>query len=215
MKEEATVNQRSAASAKRRLRWTAPVAFVVTVVLVFALVVAVHATETAKGPVTIQSGAFVKPASAKSPNFSLPVLQPPAGQPTSQAPVTLRSLVGHPVVLNMWSSSCTVCKAETPAIEAVAAREHAVSFVGVDTIDQKAAALDFLRKFHVSYLQLSDPNEVVGSGYAIPGLPVSVFISARGKVVGEYLGALTVKTLTHYLASLFGLHVPLSATSAR
>jgi hypothetical protein len=37
---------------------------------------------------------------------------------------------------------------------------------------------------------------------------VTVFVSARGKVVGEYLGALTTMTLTHYLSSLFHVHVP-------
>lgn len=211
MEDEAGTRDRAAAAAvaRRRLRWVAPIAFLVTVVVIFALVVAVRATETSSQPATIQSAGFTRPASTTPARFALPVLQQASGQPTPRSTVTMGTLTGRPVVLNMWSSSCTVCKAETPAVESVAKRAgRTVTFVGVDTIDQKPAALAFLRRYHVTYLQLFDPNETVGSGYAIPGLPVTVFVSAKGKVVGEYLGALNARTLTHYLASLFGVRVP-------
>lgn len=211
MKGVATDRAAAAEAARRRMRWTAPVAFVVTVLVVFALVVAVHTTEHAGAPRMIQSGGFSMPAERTPARFSLPVLQPAAGQAQAEGTVSMASLLGKPVVLNMWSSTCAVCKQETPAVESVARRVgSAVTFVGVDTIDQKASAIAFLRRYGVSYLQLYDPSEQVGSAYAIPGLPVTVFVSARGKVVGEYLGALTTMTLTHYLTSLFHVHVPAS-----
>lgn len=199
----------AAAAARRRMRWTAPIAFVVTVLVVFALVVAVRAAEQVSGPRTIHTGGFVTPSTRSPDQFALPVLQPAAGRPAQAGgTVTMASLLGKPVVLTMWSSTCSVCKQETPAVEAVARRAgHAVRFVGVDTIDHKASATAFLRRYGVTYLQLFDPSEQVGAGYHIPGLPVTVFVSARGHVVGEYLGALDQKTLTHYLASLFRVHV--------
>jgi thiol-disulfide isomerase/thioredoxin len=200
---------RAAAAARRRMRWMAPVAFLVTVLVVFALVVAIHTTERLNGPATIQSAGFAKPTIKTAARFSLPVLQPATGQPQPGSSVTMSSLRGKPVVLNMWSSTCSVCKTETPAVEAVAKRAgSAVTFVGVDTVDQKASAIAFLRRYGVTYLQLFDPNEKVASAYAIPGLPVTVFVSAQGKVAGEYLGALNGKTLRHYLTSLFHVHVP-------
>lgn len=209
MEAEVTDRAAAAAAARRRMRWTAPIAFVATVAVVFALVVAVHATEHANAPRMIESGGFSMPSDRTPARFSLPVLQPASGQAQAAGAVTMASLAGKPVVLNMWSSTCSVCKQETPAVESVARRVgRAVTFVGVDTIDQKASALAFLHRYGVSYLQLYDPNEQVGSAYAIPGLPVTVFVSARGKVVGEYLGALTTMTLTHYLSSLFHVHVP-------
>lgn len=199
----------AATAARRRMHWMAPIAFLVTVGVIFALVVAVHETEHLGGPATIQSGGFAKANTKLAHRFSLPVLQPATGQAQAAGAVTMASLSGKPVVLNMWSSSCSVCKTETPAVESVAKRAgSAVTFVGVDTIDQKASAIAFLRRYGVTYLQLFDPNEHVGSDYAIPGLPVTVFVSAKGKVVGEYLGALNAKTLTHYLSSLFHVHVP-------
>lgn len=204
-----------AAAARHRLRWVAPLAFAMTVIVVFALVVAVHATEHLQGTTTIQSAGFAKPGRTRPVSFSLPVLEPASGGASSggasSGAVTMASLAGRPLVLNMWSSSCSVCKSEMPAVESVARRSgDAVTFVGVDTIDQEPDALAFLRRYHVTYLQLFDPKEVVGSGYAIPGLPVTVFVSARGRVVGEYLGALSAKTLTHYLTSLFGVRLAAS-----
>lgn len=198
-----------AAHLSRRLKWLVPLALLATFAIVVALVEAVHSSSRMNSPTMIQTAGFHAPTSTTPVRFSLPVLQPAMGTAASSQPVSMSSLRGKPVVLNMWASTCTVCKQETPAIESVAKQMGGkVDFVGVDTIDQRTAALGFLSRYGVSYLQLFDPNETVGAGYDIPGLPVSVFVSARGKVLGEYLGALNTMTLTHYLRTLFGVRVP-------
>ena len=194
----------------RHLRWLVPLAVVLLVFLVVAVVEATRESGNLSQPTAVQSSGFFHPSEATAAPFALPVLQAAAsGAARAGTTVTMSSLAGKPVVLNMWSSSCTVCKQETPAMESVARRVGgAVRFVGVDTIDQKSAALDFLHRYDVSYLQLFDPGEHVGSSYGIPGLPVTVFVAADGKVVGGYLGALGTTTLDHYLRTLFGVRVP-------
>lgn len=184
-------------------------ALALSVVVVVALVEALHqSTPPVRAAMTQTPAGFYKPSRTMPVAFSLPVLQAAASSPAGTGQVTMASLRGEPVVLNMWSSSCTVCKSETPAMESVARRVRgAVKFVGVDTLDQRGAGLGFLHRYQVSYLQLFDPAEHVGSGYGIPGLPVTVFVSAHGKVVGEYLGALSTKSLAHYLATLFGVRL--------
>src|SRR5487761_1088627 len=135
-------------AAVRHLRWLVPLALG----LVVAVVAAVHQSDKIGGTATIETAGFYTPSSATPVPFSLPVLQAAAGVPLPGAhPVTMASLGGKPVVLNMWSSSCSVCKTETPAMEAVARRVGgAVRFVGVDTIDQRPAALQFLHRYGVS-----------------------------------------------------------------
>lgn len=194
----------------RRLRWLIPLAIALLAFVIVALVEAIHDSDELSKPTTIQSAGFYTPSKTAPAPFSLPVLQLAAsGSPGAGKTVTMSSLLGKPVVLNMWASTCTVCRAETPDVESVARRVgDAVTFVGVDTLDEKTAALAFLHRYHVTYLQLFDPNEQVGSRYAIPGLPVTVFVSTRGKVVGEYLGALNTRTLEHYLKTLFGVYRP-------
>jgi thiol-disulfide isomerase/thioredoxin len=187
-----------------------PLGVAALVFLVVALVVSIHQSDTMNSMTTIQTDGFSHPDVTTPVRFSLPVLQATASATSDEAgSVSMASLHGKPVVLNMWSSSCTVCKQETPAVESVARRVGgAVEFVGVDTADQTGTALRFLHRYHVTYLQLFDPDEEVGSGYGIPGLPVTVFVSGSGKVVGEYLGALNAKTLAHYLETLFAVRVP-------
>lgn len=186
-----------------------PLAVVLLAFVVIAGIEAVHQSDKLSGSTEIQTAGFHAPTSPRPVAFSLPVLQAATHDPASSGErVTMASLRGKPLVLNMWSSFCSVCKQETPAVEAVARRlGTAVRFVGIDTLDQRSTALAFLHRYHVTYLQLFDNSERVGSGYGIPGLPVSVFISPRGAVVGEYLGALNSKTLGHYLRTLFGVRV--------
>ena len=194
----------------RHLRWLVAVGLAALVLVVVALVVSIHESDTMGSMATIQTAGFSQPGRMTPVPFSLPVLQPGAAAPAHETGfVSMASLRGRPLVLNMWGSYCTVCRRETPAVEAVARRVGAaVRFVGVDTADQRGTALRFLRRYRVTYLQLFDPGERVASGYGVQGLPVTVFVSGSGSVVGEYFGALDAKTLTHYLGTLFGVRVP-------
>lgn len=204
------VGERGPPAPIRHMRWLVPVAVALLAFVIFAAVQASHDSKAMSGSTTIQTAGFYLPSQTAPVPFSLPVLQPAvSGSSGGGSTVTMSSLVGKPVVLNIWSSSCTICRAETPAMESVAKRTGGtVRFVGVDTVDQRATALAFLHRYAVSYLQLFDSSEQVGSGYGIQGFPVTVFVSGHGKVVGEYLGGLSTKTLAHYLKTLFGVRVP-------
>jgi thiol-disulfide isomerase/thioredoxin len=172
-------------------------AVVLTGVAVFAIV---QALQYSSAPTTPSGIGEFTPKNATPVAFSLPPLTA-SGHGTK---TTMSELVGTPVVLNMWSSTCVVCKSESPAIESVEKTLGGrVKFIGVDSADERGAALGFLHKYGVTYPQLFDPTAVVATGYGIPGLPVTVFISAAGKVVGENVGALSVTTLRHYLSVLF------------
>lgn len=144
---------------------------------------------------------FFKPKSSQPVAFSLPLLTSAA----ASGNVTLASDLGKPLVINLWSTTCTVCVKETPAIESVARKVGGdVKFVGIDTLDERGPAQAFVRRYGVTYQELFDPQGTVADAYGAPGLPVSIFVSGSGRVVGENLGALTTTSLTHYLETLFG-----------
>ncbi len=124
---------------------------------------------------------------------------------TGKRTVTLSALEGKPLVINLWATYCSVCKQETPAIAAVAAREKGrVSFVGIDSLEPASTGEAFVKRYHVGYLELSDPTASVDLAYGYSALPITIFISPAGKLVGENLGALTVTSLDHYIVQLFG-----------
>jgi thiol-disulfide isomerase/thioredoxin len=185
-----------------RLRLLLVVAALVTGLAVLGVIKTIHYSAAQSGSSATAPGFFV-PKSSKPVAFSLP----PLNLTGKGARTSLSQLVGKPLVVNLWASTCTVCTTETPAFETVArAMGGRVTFVGIDTLDESlGAGLAFEKRFHVTYRQLYDSSGIVANGYGIPGLPVTVFVSAGGKVVGENVGALSATSLRHYLSVLFGV----------
>lgn len=185
-----------------RLRLLVVIAVLVTGFIVLAIVGTLRYSSGVRTGVQTTTVGFFVPKSTTPVSFSLPPLTATAKGPRT----TLSQLVGKPLVVNLWASTCTVCTTETPALESVArSLGGRVTFVGIDTADESfAAGLAFVRRYKVTYRQLYDSRAQVADGYGVPGLPVTVFVAADGKVVGENIGALSPTSLRHYLAVLFG-----------
>jgi hypothetical protein len=78
-----------------------------------------------------------------------------------------------------------------------------IAFIGIDTNDTKGAALSFLAKVHVTYPSAFDPTGTLAQTYGLYGLPVTVFISANGRVQGRHIGELHANTLRTALSQAF------------
>jgi thiol-disulfide isomerase/thioredoxin len=182
----------------RRLWFLVTLGLVVTALAVVSLVKAMSVTEGGHALSQEPEVGFVVPHRTRPVAFRLQSID---GKRT----VTLSTLEGKPLVINLWATYCSVCKQETPAIAAVAAREKGhVTFVGIDSLEPASAGAAFAAHYHVGYLELSDPTASVDLAYGYSALPITLFISPSGKLLGENLGALTVSSLDHYLVRLFG-----------
>ena len=135
-----------------------------------------------------------------APTFSLPEVLVPSRQ------LTLADFRGRPLVLNFWASWCYPCQTEMPLLEsAYRSARGAVQFVGVDTDDSRKAAAAFLARTHVSYMSLFMPRPgPVSTSYQLEGLPITVFISARGRMLGRHVGQLNAATLRAAMDLAFG-----------
>ena len=111
---------------------------------------------------------------------------------------------GTPVVLNLWASWCTPCRAEMPAIDAAAARHPGVKFVGVAVQDDNQAAEDFARELGVTYTIGLDERDEVNALYPTFGLPVTYVISAEGVILQPIFGELEEAQLDAVIATWFG-----------
>lgn len=102
--------------------------------------------------------------------------------------VSLRSLRGKTVVLNFFASWCDPCKREAPELEKLwrQYRGKNVVVLGVDTgPDAKADGRRFVSAHGLTYPIVFDPNALVASSsYAVPGLPATFVLDARGRIVG-------------------------------
>jgi thiol-disulfide isomerase/thioredoxin len=98
----------------------------------------------------------------------------------------LRRLAGRPMLINVWASWCGPCKVELPLL-AQAHREWGdqVAFLGIDAQDASAEAWKSLTAAGVDYPQLEDPKGLSRAPLGWhSGLPMTVFVDARGRMVG-------------------------------
>lgn len=99
-------------------------------------------------------------------------------------PVTLSELSG-PMVINLWASWCKPCREELPLL-ARADREYGdrVAFLGIDVADAAPeAALRLAGSTGATFPHLADPDSEARGGLRVTGLPQTIFVDARGRMI--------------------------------
>lgn len=114
----------------------------------------------------------------------------------------LDELKGTPVVVNLWASWCEPCRREMPML-GEAARAHAeVQFLGVNILDSRQGAADFIREYGVPFPSIFDPSGAIRTDLASFGVPVTVFFASDGTLVAKVDGELGQDTLDEHLAAI-------------
>jgi cytochrome c biogenesis protein CcmG/thiol:disulfide interchange protein DsbE len=115
---------------------------------------------------------------------------PPLPSAVLQAPKTsLASLRGKPALINFWASWCEPCREEAPELERFARSLHGEGrLVGVDYTDQTDGGREFVRRYGWTFPILSDPDGVYGARYRFSGLPTTVVLDPRGRIVETLRG---------------------------
>jgi cytochrome c biogenesis protein CcmG/thiol:disulfide interchange protein DsbE len=102
----------------------------------------------------------------------------------------LRSLRGHPVVLNAWASWCPPCREELPLLSTASARfGRRVAFLGADVEDGTASGRRLLAEIPLGYPSYATSLDSLRSLGAAAGTPFTLFIDRKGDVVGRHIGA--------------------------
>lgn len=128
----------------------------------------------------------------EAPDFSLPVLS--GGEPDNR--LRLANLRGKPVVIDFWASWCPPCRAQAPVLDAFS-RKHgeAVVVLGINTSDEPAKAIAFLKSRGVSYTSVSDDDGAVGRAYGAETLPTLVMINKVGQITAVRRGLVSAEEL--------------------
>lgn len=118
------------------------------------------------------------------------------------ATVVTADLLGQPLVINVWNSTCGPCKKELPAFAAVHADYgDRVRFVGVNTLDVPEVNESFARERGVQYELLRDVDGAFTDAVGIATQPVTLFVAADGTIVRQ-TGVLDEATLRQYVDEL-------------
>lgn len=105
---------------------------------------------------------------------------------------------GKVAVVNVWASWCSPCRAEEPALSALAKKYTDVEFIGILTRDNPVNAEAFSRKRGIPYPTLIDDSILVGFRKSLPAnaIPSTVVLDRSGNVAARISGAVTVASLT-------------------
>ncbi|CAN2224689.1 TrxA Thiol-disulfide isomerase and thioredoxins [Candidatus Nanopelagicaceae bacterium] len=108
---------------------------------------------------------------------------------------------GKVAVVNVWASWCSPCRAEEPALSALAKKYSEVEFIGILTRDNPVNAEAFVRKREIPYPTLIDDSILVGFRKSLPAnaIPSTVVLDKDGKVAARISGAVTVASLSELI----------------
>ena len=120
---------------------------------------------------------------------SFPAFQAPALQ--ADKVVTEKDWRGRVVVLNVFSSWCLSCQIEHPVLMELS-RQSSALWVGLDYMDDQAAAVDFLRSRGSPFEQvLQDPEGKLAINLGVYGVPETFVIDKKGVIRYRHAGPLT------------------------
>lgn len=108
---------------------------------------------------------------------------------------------GSVILLNLWATWCPPCRDELPALEQFS-RAYAgrVVVLGVDQGESASVAGDFARGRGVTYPILVDLDQQYGRAYEGLGLPTTVIVDRRGRIVRGVDGAMTLAQMRDAVA---------------
>lgn len=124
--------------------------------------------------------------------------EPPAPLPDVQfvnaegKPVSLKDWRGKVVLLNLWATWCTPCRAEMPALDRLQTALGSDKFEVVALVVDKSGlegAKKFLDETKATKLKLyADPTARLGNELKVIGMPTSILIDREGREIGRLIG---------------------------
>ena len=113
--------------------------------------------------------------------------------------VAIASLVGQPMVINIWGSTCGPCKKELPDFAAAHLQyQDSVRFVGISYLPASDREEDFARERGVQYELLYDGSGDFINDMGVAAFPVTLFVDANGRIVRQ-TGQLDEAQLIDYI----------------
>jgi peroxiredoxin len=118
-------------------------------------------------------------------DFKLPNLQGTA--------ISLSSLRGKVVFLNVWATWCGPCREEMPSIETLYEEfskdpDFVMLAVSQDSGDRGSAVESYVRRNGFKFTVLLDPQNQVGDAYDVSGIPETFIIDRAGRIVAHHVG---------------------------
>jgi len=164
-------------------------AALVVVLLAGSLFIAAKRVQPGSGEHLPAAPAGVLDDPAPLPNHPAPDLDLPQ---LDGARLTLHSLRGQVVLINIWATWCPPCRAEMPAIQQAytAYHERGFTVLAVNQREDATTITPFLEQHGLTFPILMDSDGLASAAYQASALPSSFFVDRRGIIRTVYHGPL-------------------------
>lgn len=114
--------------------------------------------------------------------------------------VTLASLHGKPLVINLWATWCGPCRRELPMLVQAQRELPQYRFVFADQGEDAATVTAYLQRAQLAPRDvLIDAHSTISSHFAVNGYPTTLFADEHGIVRDQHMGELSRATLADRL----------------
>lgn len=115
--------------------------------------------------------------------------------------LNIKNLKGNVLLINFWASWCAPCKDEFPALEAswLKHKNNNVVFLGINILDDKNHAIQYLNTFRSNYQNAIDKNGSIAVDLGVAGVPETYFVNDKGIIIDKYIGPLTEELIDYYI----------------
>ena len=118
--------------------------------------------------------------------------------------VSTGDLVGEPLVVNLWYSTCPPCAKELPDFAEVDAETDDVRFIGVNTLDSLEVMERFAGERGVEYDLFRDEFAELADAIGATAMPITLFVTSDGTIV-QQTGPLDADELRAEIADLLAV----------
>ncbi len=105
--------------------------------------------------------------------------------------VELKNFKGKVVFINFWATWCGPCKEEMPSMEALYQKfkERGFVFLAISVdYEEKKKVKEYIDKHHYTFPVLIDSKCLTLDLYGVKGIPTTILIDKKGRMVGSAVG---------------------------
>ncbi len=113
--------------------------------------------------------------------------------------IRLDQYEGKVVVMAFFTTWCSYCKKEIPALQKQFEEMDDLVVIGVDVNETEAELMPYLEEHGVTFPVFMDSDGQFSQLFYVTGFPTTVFISPEGTLVGSVPGYLETEQLLGYI----------------
>lgn len=97
---------------------------------------------------------------------------------------------GKPMIINVWASWCSPCRAEMGSLEQLSRRFGGKQFniIGISTDDDASAAAAFIKQSQITFENYLDSKVFLENMLGASTIPLTILVDAKGRVLMKVHG---------------------------